>query len=141
MAKNTLTYFTKDLRAKPTSFQNSDGTTAKQIFDPSIEGSRVDAIIITSTDTVARTCILQINNGGTISALGHIAVPAGAGTDGSTSAVSGLNTGNLPWLKKDANGNPYINLNYGMNLEIYMQVAVTATKQVSITVLGANYDA
>lgn len=141
MAKNTLTYFTKDLRAKPTSFANADGTTAKQIFDPSTEGSRVDGIVITSTDTVARTILIQINNGSVISKLGHINVPAGAGTDGSTPAVSGLNRGNLPWLKIDANGNPYLNLNSGMNLEAGMLVAITAAKAITVTVLGANYDA
>ena len=141
MPKNTLTYFTKDLRAKPTQFLPADTTVAKQIFDPSAEGSRVDGIVITSTDTVARTVLLQINNGGTISLLGHVSVPAGAGTDGSVAAVSGLNRGNLPWLKIDANGNPYINLNTGMNLQAKMLAAITASKEINITVLGANYDA
>jgi hypothetical protein len=141
MAKNTLTFFTKDLRAKPTQFLPADGITAKQIFDPSTEGSRIDAIVITSTDTVARTVLLQINNGGTISQLGHITVPANAGTDGSVASVSGLNRGNLPWLKIDANGNPYINLNSGMNLEARMLTAVAATRAINFTVLGANYDA
>lgn len=141
MAKNTLTYFTKDLRCKPTQFLPADTTVAKQIFDPSAEGSRVDGIVITSTDTVARTVLLQINNGGTISKLGQITVPAGAGTDGSTPAVSGLNRGNLPWLKIDSNGNPYINLNSGMNLEAAISVTITAAKEINFTVLGANYDA
>lgn len=141
MSKNTLTFFTKDLRAKPTQFLPADGTTAKEIFDPSAEGSRVDAIIITSTDTVARTVLLQINNGSVISQLGHVTVPANAGTDGAVAAVSGLNRGNLPWLKIDANGNPYINLNSGMRLEAKMLGAISATKEINVTVLGANYDA
>lgn len=141
MSKNAVTYFTKDLRAKPTSFTSADGTTAKQIFDPSAEGSRVDGIAITSDDTVARVALLQINNGSTIAPLGHITIPAGAGTNGSVAVVSGLNRGNLPWLKIDSNGNPYINLNSGMNLEIKMLTAITAAKTIGITVLGANYDA
>lgn len=141
MAKNSVTFFTKDLRAVPSNILDTDGVTAKQIFLPSLEGSRVDAIVISSDDTVARTVLLQINNGGTISKLGHIAVPAFAGTNGSVAVVSGLNRGNLPWLKIDSNGNPYINLNSGMNLEAKMLGALSAGKRIDITVLGANYDA
>lgn len=141
MAKNTSTFFTKDLRAKPTTFTSADTTVAKQIFDPSTEGSRVDSIVFTSDDTAARVALLQINNGSVISPLGHINIPAGAGTDGSVAAVSGLNRTNLPWLKIDASGNPYINLNSGMNLEVKFLTTITAAKTVSVSVLGANYDA
>jgi len=141
MSKNSITFFTKDLRCKPTQFLPADTTVAKQIFAPSAEGSRVDGIIITSTDTVARVVLIQINDGSGISKLGHINVPAGAGTDGSTPAVAGLNRGNLPWLKIDASGNPYVNLNNGMNLEAGMLATITAAKQIDICILGANYDA
>lgn len=140
MAKNERVFFTKDVRFKPTNFTDADGTNAKQIFDPSIEGSRVDGIIITSTAATAKTVLLQINNGVTVCPLGHITVPAGAGTNGSVSVVSGLNRVNLPWLKVDANGNPYVNLNYNMNLEAKLLSALGAGEQISITVQAANYD-
>lgn len=141
MAKNTQVYFTKDLRFKPTNFTSTDGTTAKQIFDPSTEGSRVDSIAISSTSASSKTLLLQINNGSVISKLGHINVPAGAGANGSVVVVSGLNKGNLPWLKIDACGNPYINLNFGMNLEVKLLGALSSGETIDVTVSGANYDA
>ncbi|WP_113636113.1 hypothetical protein [Nubsella zeaxanthinifaciens] len=142
MAKNEKVYFTKDLRFKPVSFTASDTTIAKQIFNPSAEGSRVDGLAISSTSATQRTLLLQVNNGaGEISPLGHITVPAGAGTNGSVAVVSGLNRGNLPWLKIDSNGNPYINLNSGMNLEAKMLTTLGAGETISITTFGANYDA
>ena len=141
MAKNEKVYFTKDLRFKPVVFTDADGTTAKLIFNPSTEGSRVDGIAISSNCATSKTCLLQVNNGSEVSPLGHITVPAGAGTNGSVAVVSGLNRGNLPWLKIDSNGNPYINLNNGMNLEIKMLDAIPSGETVSITTFGANYDA
>lgn len=141
MAKNTEVFFTKDIRFKPTQFTSSDGTTAKQVFDPSTEGSRIDGIAISSTATTSKTLLIQINNGTVISKLGHITVPAGAGTNGSVAVVSGLNRGNLPWLKIDANGNPYINLNLGMNIEIKLVTALSGAETIDVTVFGANYDA
>ena len=141
MAKNTQVYFTKDLRFKPSIFASTDGITAKQIFDPSLEGSRIDAIIISSTSASSKTLLLQVNNGSVISKLGHITVPAGAGTNGSVSVVSGLNKGNLPWLKIDAAGNPYVNLNFNMNIEVKLLAALGAGETIDVTVQGANYDA
>lgn len=142
MAKNEKVYFTKDLRFKPVSFTAADTIVAKLIFNPSLEGSRVDGIAISSTSATQRTILLQVNNGaGEISPLGHITVPAGAGTNGSVSVVSGLNRGNLPWLKIDSNGNPYINLNNGMNLEAKLLSTLAGGETISVTTLGANYDA
>jgi hypothetical protein len=141
MAKNTQVYFTKDLRFKPTNFTSSDGTAAKQVFDPSTEGSRVDGIVISSTSANQQTIFVQVNNGSTISKLGHITVPAGAGTNGSVATVSGLNRGNLPWLKIDSNGNPYINLNFNMNLELKLADTLGGGEAIDVTVFGANYDA
>lgn len=141
MAKNEKVYFTKDNRFKPTSFTDADGTNAKQIFDPSVEGSRIDGIAISSTSATAKTLLLQVNNGSVVSKLGHIAVPAGAGTNGSVSVVSGLNRGNLPWLKIDANGNPYINLNFGMNIELQLTSELLPGETIDVSVIGANYDA
>lgn len=141
MAKNTQVYFTKDIRFKPTTFLPADTTIAKLIFNPSAEGSRVDGIAVASTSVTQRVVQLRVNDGILISKLGTITVPAGAGTNGSVAIVSGLNRGNLPWLKIDSNGNPYINLNNGMNLEASILTTLGAGETIEFTVFGANYDA
>lgn len=154
---NTTVYFTKAIRAKPTSIDSSvavGSASAKMIFDPSNTdtnnrggaGSRVDAIVVTSTSASQKILMLQLHNTitGDIAPLGFIVVPAGAGTNGSVASVSGLNRTNLPWLKIDANGNPYINLNADMNLEAYLYSggsALAAGETIGISVLGADYDA
>lgn len=140
MAKNEVVFFTKNIRFKPSQLTSADTTTAKEIFDPSVEGSRIDGIVISSSYGSQVTVLLQINNGSVVSKLGHITVPGNAGTNGSVAVVSGLNKGNLPWLKTDSNGNPYINLNYGMNIEAKM-LTTLPSGTIDITVFGADYDA
>jgi hypothetical protein len=142
MAKNTEVFFTKATRAKPTEFSAADATNVKLIFNPSAEGSRIEAIVVTSTSSIARTLLLQLNNmnTGEIAQLGHITIPANAG-QGAVNAVSGMNRGNLPWLSIDANGNPYLNLNFNMNIEARLTSALGANEKVMIAVLGADYDA
>lgn len=154
---NQVVFFTKAIRAKPTSLDSTMAvgpSAAKMIFDPSSTvlntrggaGSRVDAIVVTSTSTTQKILMLQLHNNSTgdIAPLGFIVVPAGAGTNGSVAAVSGLNRTNLPWLKIDANGNPYINLNAEMSIEAYLYAGGTALasgETIGISVLGADYDA
>jgi hypothetical protein len=140
MAKNTEIFFTKAVRFKPTTFANADGTTPKQIFAPSNEGSRVNLMAISSTSGSQKTLLLQVNDGTSVSALGHITVPGGAGTNGSVAVVNGLNRGNLPWLQIDSDGNPFIDLNYGMNMEAKLLGALSGAEQLTIVVGGGNYD-
>ena len=137
---NKEVFFAKRARLKPTVFTSSDAIAAKLIFDPSTEGSRVGGIIISSTSATQRTVLLQVNAGGVVCRLGHITVPAGAGTNGSVPVVSGLNTGNLPWLERDANGNPFSDFSFAMNLEAKMLTPLVAGEQIDIVVKGANYD-
>lgn len=140
MAKNTEIFFTKAVRFKPTPYSNSDGTAAKQIFTPSSEGSRVTLMAISSTSASQKTLLLQVNDGTNISLLGHINVPAGAGTNGSVAVVSGLNRGNLPWLQIDSDGNPFVDLNYGMNLEAKLLAGLSSGEQLTVVIGGGNYD-
>jgi hypothetical protein len=142
MPKNTEIFFTKTTRAKPTELASADGTSTKLIFNPSVEGSRLEAIVITSTSATSRTLLLELKNENTqeVAQLGHITVPAQAG-QGNVSAVSGLNRGNLPWLPIDANGNPYINLNFNMNIQVRLTGSLTGSEKVMLTCLGADYDA
>ncbi|PJJ79973.1 hypothetical protein [Mucilaginibacter auburnensis] len=140
MAKNTEIFFTKAVRFKPTAYNSADGTTAKQVFAPSSEGSRVTLMAISSTSATQKTVLLQVNDGTNISLMGHITVPAAAGTNGSVPVVSGLNRGNLPWLQIDSDGNPFIDLNYGMNLEAKLLAALSSGEQLTIVVGGGNYD-
>jgi len=140
---NQIVAFTKAITVVPTSFSSTDGTTAKQIFAPADPASRINFITISSSAASQNYMALQVNNSATgqISQLGIITVPSGAGVNGSVSIVSGLNRGNLPWIQIDSDGNPFIDLNLGINLQMSMLTALNAGETITVTTSGGAYTA
>ena len=138
---NQIVAFTKGVGVRPVAFDSTDGTTAKQIYAPADPASRVNFLAISSTAAIQHYLLLQLNNGSVISPLGVITVPSGAGTNGSVAIVSGLNRGNLPWLQIDSDGNPFIDLNYNMNLEMALLSALSSGETITVTTSGGSYTA
>lgn len=138
---NQIVAFTKGIGVRPVSFTNTDGTSAKQIFAPADPASRINFLAISSTAATQHYILLQLNNGTVVSPLGVITIPAGAGTNGSVAVVSGLNRGNLPWLQIDSDGNPFIDLNYNMNLEMALLSALSSGETITVTTSGGSYTA
>lgn len=141
MAKNTSAFFTKAAKVNGARFTQGIDTfsTYKTIFTAGADGSLVEAIAITTTDTVAKVVLLAIYDGSTYREVGHISVPASSGR-GTTNAVSGMNKGNLPWLQVDANGNPVIKLETGYTLVAKLLADYTTTSSyVEVTCLGGDF--
>lgn len=140
MAKNTTLYFPKQANNKITSFVNADGTTAKTIFTAGVDGSRVYALVASSTDTSTRIIRFSIKDGSNTNILGAVTLAIGAGTNGTAASVNLLQNSlfqNIVGV--DANGVPYIDLETGWTLEANATVAVTAATTVGITALGYDY--
>lgn len=140
---NQIVAFTKGIGVKPVSFTITDTTVAKQTYAPADPASRINFLAISSTAAVQHYILLQLHNtnSGEIAPLGVITVPAGAGTNGSVPIVSGLNRGNLPWVQIDSDGNPFIDLNLNMNLEMSLLVALGAGERITVTTSGGSYTA
>jgi hypothetical protein len=138
---NQIVAFTKGVAVRPVSFTSADTTTAKQIFAPDDPASRINFIAISSSSATQQYMVLQINNGTTIAPLGTITIPSGAGVNGSVQIVSGLNRGNLPWIQIDSDGNPFIDLNLNMNLEVRLLSALAAGETITVTTSGGSYAA
>jgi hypothetical protein len=140
---NQIVAFTKAIGVRPVSFTSTDGTTAKQVYAPADPASRINFMALSSTAATQHYVLLQLHNtvSGDIAPLGVITVPAGAGTNGSVPVVSGLNRGNLPWLQIDSDGNPFIDLNLDMNLEMAMLSALSSGETITVTTSGGSYAA
>lgn len=140
---NQIVAFTKGIGVKPVSFIDSDGTTAKQIYAPADPASRINFIAVSSTALTQHYLLIQLHNtvSSEIAPLGVITVPAGAGTNGAVSIVSALNRGNLPWLQIDSDGNPFIDLNLNMNLEVSLLTALSTGEKITVTTSGGSYTA
>lgn len=142
-AYNQIVAFTQAIGVKPLQFLPSDGTTFKQTYAPADPASRINFIAISSTSATQQTMIIRLNNSlsGEIAPLGTITIPAGAGTNGSVPIVSGLNRGNLPWIQVDSDGNPFVDLNLDMNLEMALLETLATGEVVTVTTSGGSYAA
>lgn len=105
---------------------NADGTTLKTLYTAPINGGKVEAIAISSSDTVARDIQLVVTKASVDYALGTITIPIQAGGIAATPAVDGLQAAASPWVRLDENGNPFLLLETGSVLKVKSVVAVTA---------------
>lgn len=110
---------------------NGTGTTATILVTPGASGSRVKSLQFTSDDTVSRTFQLIKTKSAVDYVLGEIVVPAGAGTDGTTPGVNGLNATNMPGMQSDGLLR-FIDVPSGTTLKIKPKVAITAAKTVNV---------
>lgn len=117
----------------------ADTTALKTLYTAGTNGSKIENIIATNTDSAAAYGLqLSVTTGATTYLLGTINVPLSAGNTTAAPAISLLNSTNLP-TAKDSNGNPYLYLASGSVLKVNSLTTVTAAKIVSITVNGGDY--
>lgn len=135
MAANINPIFPASVVGYTQTFVNADGTTKKTIFTAGANGSRMDNVSITSTDTVALSFNVYVNDGTSDILVGTVSVPIGAGNSASTPPMSLLTSANFPWLPSSLS----TFLKTGWTVKMAAVSAVTATKQVSVVSLGGDY--
>lgn len=114
---------------------NASGTSAFGFYTGGSNGSRISSISCVSSD-VARVLNVYMATSSVSYQVGTVNVPANSGTDAAiTSAVSILeNNAMMPWIRKDSNGRPYLDINPAWTLQFASQVQITSGK--SITLVG-----
>jgi hypothetical protein len=126
MAKNTTLFVTKEAVNTVTTFVNADGTTAKAILTVGADGSILNDILISSSDTSSQTFIILIN---TVEVARFI-VPIGTGNGTVTSTTVGNLVSGL--FKVDNAGNRVIKLKSTDTVTIQLSTgAVTAGKTIA----------
>lgn len=135
MAANTTPIFPLTVQTSAAAIVNADGTGEKTLVTAGANGTRIDAVSITSTDTAAVTLTVLVHDGTTSYAVGEIAVPAGSGTNGSAPAIKGLSAEFLPWL--DASGSLF--LKTGWSLRVAAKAAVMSARTVAVVAFSGDY--
>jgi hypothetical protein len=113
---------------------NASGTSAQTAYTAPAGGARIDKIIATSTDTSARDMQILLNG----NLIGTVSVPIGAGNTSGAAAKDVLADSNMV-APVDPYGNKVIYLSNGETLQVLMPVAVTAAKQIVVTVMGGAH--
>jgi hypothetical protein len=131
--------FVSTPKITPAATTNADSAnTKKTIHTAGASGSKVTAVIATSTETAnARVGQLWLTRSATSYLLGSFNVPVNSGFDGSAFGVNALQT--IPGLPLDNDGQPYLFLESGDTLQVSFTTQVASGKEVDVFAIAGNF--
>ena len=118
---------------------NASGTGLVVVATAGANGTKLESLIVTNTDTAAHDIQLWLTISSVNYLLGTIAIPLSSGNTNAAPAVDLLRSAQIPGLAFDANGNRYLYLASGTVLSAAALVAVAAAKTVNLFGQGGNY--
>jgi len=118
---------------------NGTGTANVTVYTAGASGTKVVAILVSSTDTSPRDVQIKVTNGGTDYVLGTKTIPANSGTAAGTAAVNLLDPNVIVGLPLDSDGNPFIYLISGDTLTAAALTTVTSAKAININAVVADF--
>lgn len=128
MAANTIPVFPLAPRFEAATISNSDSTNKKLLFAAGVDGSRINAIGVHSTDTAAAVIsfYLSKDSGTTFYLLGTISIAA---------AYQGFVQSGIPCFDSSKG----IAISADASIYVAVAAAVTAGKTLNFSALGSNY--
>lgn len=118
----------------------ADASGLKTLYTGGVNGSKINAIIVTSTDTAARDVQWGITVGAVFYILGTVAVPLTSGFINSAPAVNLLDLTKTPGLPLDSDGNPFVFLaSASYTLQVKALTTVTAAKELDFNAIAADW--
>jgi hypothetical protein len=118
---------------------NADGTNKKVIATAGAQGSVLEALGVTNTDTVASTMNLYVNDGSVDHLIGTVNVPASSGNTTAAPSLDLLRNAQLPQLEFDALGNQVIKLKAAYALKAALTGTITSGKLIDILGSGGDF--
>lgn len=119
--------------------QNSDASGLISVVAGGTNGSKIESLIVSSTDTSARDINIYMTNGAVDYLLTTISIPINSGNTNAIPPVDILRSGQFPGLARDSNGNPYIYVENGSTLKIAATTTVTTAKIIAALAQGGDY--
>jgi hypothetical protein len=139
MANSNVAMYVQTVQGWPLAIANSDGQTLKTILTAGVNGSRLESLIVASTDTAARDLQFSILRSSVNYIIGTVNIPLSSGNINSAPTVNILGAGQLPGLAYDAKGNPYMDLKAGDVLQVEALTTVTSGKTISVYGSGGDF--
>lgn len=135
---NSLVY-TQVPKAYKAQITNASGTAVVSLAPGGTNGTKIMGLICAGTNTAAQDIEVTVLRSAVNYPLGTVTVPITAGTIAATPAVNMFNSGNIPGLPIDAQGNPFLFLESTDTLEIQALVTVTSGKTISCSTVAADF--
>lgn len=134
---STTPAFISAPKSPATQVVNATGTVYVTLMTAGANGSRVDAGFITNSDASnAYVAVIAVRVGSTDFPIGEVPVAAGAGTNGTTKAVSLLNTTDLPGL---TNTDGVLYLGASCELRVKAKTLVSGANTLTFVATGGDY--
>lgn len=138
MAFSFQPFFPQNLRQ--ISLANSVTTSLVNVAIGATNGTKIEDITFTSTDTIDHALTIGINVAGTVANVANVLVPAGTGTGISSPPLSLFANSNFQFLPSDACGNKYLYLaNASVSLVVVSNSAIASGKALGIQGAGADF--
>ncbi len=118
---------------------NADASNSKTIATAGANGSKIETLVVASSDTSARDISFFITISSTNYLLGTVNIPANSGNTNALPSVDILRNPQVPGLAYDANGNKYLYLKNGATLTCTALTTVTSAKLISINAIGGDF--
>lgn len=140
MAVTSTPVFPQTPSVGPVQIVNADAQNQKTVYTAGANGSKVVAVMATSTDTSARDLQLSVTRSGTSYPIGTVTCASGAGNSGTVPSTDLIpNLSQMPGLPIDSDGNSYIFLKSGDTLTVSALTSVTNTKTITVVAVGADF--
>ena len=139
MAYSNVPIFPQVIQNYGVQIANTDSTTKKLLCGAGTNGTKIEFIQASTTDTSNNTLQLYLYDGTTYHLVTTYTVTAGSGNSGTVAAFNILNSSQVPAFPYDSNGNKYIYLKNGWSLYVGVTVAVTSGKTLDIIAQGEDY--
>lgn len=110
----------------------ADTTSLKTLVTPGANGTRVDNIIVSSTDTSAKDLQFVITVSATDYVVGTLSIPANSGFTNAVPLVSVFAHSQFIAFNTDVNGNKHMYLANGAVLKVKALTTVTAARAISV---------
>lgn len=140
MAYSNVPIFPQVVSAGFAQIAPADTTTLKTLFTAGAQGSRVDNILVTSTDTASKDLQFVITYSAVDYVIGTLTIPANTGFTAAVVPISVFNHTNfINYLGVDANGNKNLFLPIGAVLKVKSLATLTAAKVISVICQGGDF--
>lgn len=127
--------FPESIQNHTLEIDNADGTTTQSLVAAGTNGTRVNSISVSSTDTADAALFLYHYDGAADFYLGKVTIPDGSGFNGTVKAVSLLNQSDFPFLGDDLS---YF-LENGHSLRVAVESALTTAKVLNLVAICGDY--
>ena len=117
----------------------ADTTAFKTLYTGGTNGTRIDAIFLSSTDTTNRDIQFYVSIGGTDYLLATVLVSQGLGNTNNVYSINAFQNLSFQMLNFDPNGNRYFYLEASAILKCKCTTTVTAAKVVAIHTQAGDY--